>query len=195
MKLQLVSIVAVLGPVLLGCNRQADTTISSLSAGPSPLALSELAGPVAAQATVIDISGLWSFTETVNAQMPIEVIEQFGVPLQPEGRITHLICENSGIATFVQTGSTFNGTQETQLSRCVTRGGQVLEGFFALTFSVRGYIEGRSVHAEDPNANCPASFVALVSDGVATGMRGRANCHGLLPGGVLNTVTIEYSRL
>jgi hypothetical protein len=144
--------------------------------------------------SALDIGGSWNFTETVKAQIPVEVIEQFGLPLEAEGRVTHLTCHNSGVAQFVQTGSTLTGTQQALVSHCVTHGGQVLEGLFAGTFQITGRINGRSVHLEDPSANCPASLVISPQDGTATTMSGRAICHDLLPGGVLNTVTAEYIR-
>jgi hypothetical protein len=148
----------------------------------------------AAGPSAIDIGGSWNFNETVKAQLPVEVIEQFGIPIKPEGRVTHLTCQNSGVAQFVQTGSTLTGSQQAFVSECVTQGGQVLEGLFAGTFQITGRINGRSVHLEDPSANCPASLVISAQDGRATSMSGRAICHDLLPGGVLNTVTTEYTR-
>jgi hypothetical protein len=169
---------------------------SSLLTGPSALPGGDgNGGALSADGpSAIDIGGTWNFTETVKAQIPVEVIEQFGLPIEPEGRVTHLTCHNSGVAQFVQTGSKLTGTQQGLVSECVTQGGQVLEGLFAGTFQITGQINGRSVHLEDPSANCPASLVISLQDGTATSMSGRAMCHDLLPGGVLNTVTTEYTR-
>ena len=168
---------------------------SSLLTGPSALRGGNGNGTLRVDgSSAIDISGSWNFSETVKAQMPVEVIEQFGVPIEPEGRVTHLTCHNSGVAQLVQTGSTLTGTQQALVSECSTQGGQVLEGLFAGTFQITGRINGRSVHLEDPSANCPASLVISLHDDTATNMSGRAICHDLLPGGVLNTVTTEYTR-
>jgi hypothetical protein len=168
---------------------------SSLLTGPSALPGGNGNGTLSDDGpSTIDISGSWNFSETVKAQMPVEVIEQFGVPIEPEGRVTHLTCHNSGVAQFVQTRNTLTGTQQALLSECVTRGGQAVEGLFAGTFQITGLINGLSVHLEDPSANCPASLVISLQDDTATNMSGRAICHDLLPGGVLNTVTTEYTR-
>jgi hypothetical protein len=168
---------------------------SSQLTGPSALLGGDGNGTLNAnRPSAIEISGSWNFTETVKAQIPIEVIEQFGLPIEPEGRVTHLTCHNSGVVQFVQTGSTLTGAQQALVSECVTQGGQVLEGLFAGTFRITGQVNGLSVHLEDPSANCPASLVISLQDGTATSISGRAICHDLLPGGVLNTVTIEYTR-
>ena len=71
----------------------------------------------------IDVTGGWTWQETVESAIPPFIVELIGQGIVPEGEITYLTCKGGGEMTLVQSGGTFEGTA-TQSGSCVTDGGQ-----------------------------------------------------------------------
>jgi hypothetical protein len=71
----------------------------------------------------INLTGSWTWHETVESAIPPFVVEMIGQGIVPEGEITYLTCKGGGEMKLAQTGGTFEGTA-TQGGSCVTEGGQ-----------------------------------------------------------------------
>jgi hypothetical protein len=71
----------------------------------------------------INLTGSWTWQETVESAIPPFIVELIGQGIVPEGDITYLTCRGGGEITLVQTGGTFEGTA-TQGGSCMTEGGQ-----------------------------------------------------------------------
>src|SRR5215203_4745141 len=67
------------------------------------------------QGESIDLSGTWSWSETLTTIIPPFIAEIIGIV--PEGPVTHATCYDNGTFSLVQTGNTFSGTA-TQTSAC-----------------------------------------------------------------------------
>jgi hypothetical protein len=70
-----------------------------------------------------DLTGSWTWQDTVESAIPPFIVEMIGQGIVPEGEITYLTCKGGGELKLVQTGGTFEGTA-TQGGSCMTEGGQ-----------------------------------------------------------------------
>jgi hypothetical protein len=168
------------GLLLSGCDgarAPIDPTPVS-GATPTTETAAATAGPASAASAVStpDVNGTWNWSEEVTLALPEWLGPVFG--FAPEGPITHMRCQDSGVMTITQTGASFSGTA-TQVSTCQTRGGQVFApAVFPPALEIAdGHIEGRSVHMlfGPPPTEVPAPYVGSITQivgGVATEMRG-----------------------
>ena len=110
-----------LGVALVGCEA------GRLPTEPTSVAQTTLqAGGESANsgaAAEINLTGSWTWQETVESAIPPFIVEMIGQGIVPEGEVTYLTCKGVGEITLVQTGGTFEGTA-TQGGSCVTEGGQ-----------------------------------------------------------------------
>ena len=109
-----------LGVVLVGCEAgrlpTEPTSAAGTTLGPGEAVTSGAAGE-------INVTGSWTWRETVESAIPPFIVEMIGQGIVPEGEITYLTCKGGGEMKLVQTGGTFEGTA-TQGGSCVTEGGQ-----------------------------------------------------------------------
>lgn len=109
------------GVVLVGCEAGRVPT--------EPTSLDQTALQVGGQsansgaAGEINLTGSWTWQETVESAIPPFIVEMIGQGIVPEGEVTYLTCKGGGEMRLVQTGGTFEGTA-TQGGSCVTEGGQ-----------------------------------------------------------------------
>ena len=95
----------------------------------------------------INVTGSWTWQETVESAIPPFIVEMIGQGIVPEGEITYLTCKGGGEMTLVQTGGTFEGTA-TQGGSCVTEGGQGPfwpPSFPPLLEATNGVISGKDI--------------------------------------------------
>jgi hypothetical protein len=164
--------------VVVGCNDrtqpQAPLTPSALT---SPVnadldpqaAHAQSSGHQASAAMPPDISGVWSFESVVRVNQPSDLNELIGAP--PVGTpMTQVTCRPMATWTIVQHGATFDA-EATQEVTC--RVGEVEfvppEFAFPPTYSLSGWINGRSVHLSWPidEPNCQNHGSVRVTGGVA----------------------------
>ena len=93
-----------------------------------PTSLAQVALPAgqpanSGAAEAINLTGSWTWQETVESAIPPFIVEMIGQGIVPEGEITYLTCKGGGEIKLVQTDGTFEGTA-TQGGSCVTEGGQ-----------------------------------------------------------------------
>ena len=110
-----------LGVIVVGCEAGRLPTDPTMAAQTTMRPGRQLDNSPAAEA--IDITGRWTWQETVESAIPPFIVEMIGQGIVPEGEITYLTCKGGGEINFVQTGATFEGTA-TQGGSCVTEGGQ-----------------------------------------------------------------------
>jgi hypothetical protein len=90
------------------------------------LAMTALCGEAAKSSMMLpnyNLTGRWTWQETIESAIPPFIVEMIGQGIIPEGEITYLTCEGGGEMELVQTGETFEG-RATQVGSCVTDGGQ-----------------------------------------------------------------------
>src|SRR5215211_1096547 len=58
----------------------------------------------------INLTGSWTWQETVESAIPPFIVELMGQGIVPEGDVTYLTCKGGGEMRLVQTGGTFEGT-------------------------------------------------------------------------------------
>ena len=89
--------VTMLAALIASCSDQvSDPTAPTSRPSPSP------------SAALVDVSGLWNWSNEDLLTMPEFVAVMFGIP--PEGPITHIRCESSGTMVLTQVGSSFTFT-------------------------------------------------------------------------------------
>ena len=109
----------------------------------------------------INLSGSWTWQETVESAIPPFIVEMIGQGIVPEGEATYLTCKGGGEIRLVQTGSTFEGTA-TQGGSCVTEGGQGPfwpPSFPALLEVTNGVITGKDISWNFNNCAYTAKIV------------------------------------
>lgn len=110
-----------LSVVLVGCHAGRLPTEPSSAAQTTRQADVQPANSGAAEE--INLTGSWTWQETVESAIPPFIVELMGQGIVPEGEVTYLTCKGGGEMRLVQTGGTFEGTA-TQSGSCVTEGGQ-----------------------------------------------------------------------
>ena len=110
-----------LGVVLVGCEAGRLPTEPTSAAQTTLQPGGQSANSGAAEG--INVTGSWTWQETVESAIPPFIVEMIGQGIVPEGEITYLTCKGGGEMKLVQTGGTFEGTA-TQGGSCVTEGGQ-----------------------------------------------------------------------
>ena len=110
-----------LGVVLIGCEvgrlATAPTSSAPMTLGPRGQS-THSAGPEGT-----DLTGSWTWQETVESAIPPFIVEMIGQGIVPEGEVTYLTCKGGGEIELAQTGGTFEGAA-TQGGSCMTEGGQ-----------------------------------------------------------------------
>ena len=109
-----------LGVALVGCEAGRLPTAPTRAAEMTPAAGGQSATSGAEE---INLTGSWTWQETVESAIPPFIVEMIGQGIVPEGEVTYLTCKGGGEIKLVQTGGTFEGTA-TQGGSCVTEGGQ-----------------------------------------------------------------------
>lgn len=177
------------------------TLLGILSAGgcrPDVAAPTALSGPELAmtarsnaQDAAIDISGTWTWSETVTTIIPPLIAGFIGIT--PEGPVTQATCSDFGTFNLVQTGNTFAGTA-TQTSACITKGGQEYTPPFPPTLDiVDGRIAGQGIEFSF-SGECPYHGVISLSGGTAVQLRGTGKCEIMLHPALLKTVSWQATR-
>jgi hypothetical protein len=134
----------VISVVLEGCTVGGLPT-EPTGASPTLGAVGQSANSDAREAT--NLTGSWTWQETVESAIPPFIVEMIGQGIVPEGEITYLTCKGGGEITLTQTGDTFAGTA-TQGGTCMTAGGQGPfwpPSFPPLLEVTNGVISGRDI--------------------------------------------------
>lgn len=144
-----------------------------------------------AQGASIDLSGTWSWSETVTTIIPPLIAGIIGIV--PEGPVTSATCYDSGTFSLVQTGNTFAGTA-TQTTACITKGGQQYAAPFPPTLDILdGHIRGQSIDFLF-GEGCPYRGTISLSEGVAVQIGGTGKCEIALHPALLKTVSWQATR-
>jgi hypothetical protein len=123
----------------------------------------------------LDISGEWRVQSENFIHLGPDAAPMFG--FEPEGARTTIRCTAVRIATFVQDGASFHGSQSGE-STCVSAGGQVVHGQ-GVGLTVNGQIRGRSVSFTvlDGPVECPTrAAIQVAENGEAVVMKGNHTC-------------------
>jgi hypothetical protein len=135
------------------------------------LAMNTLCGEASRSSHEYDLTGSWTWNETVESAIPPFIVEMIGQGIIPEGEVTYLTCEASGETELVQTGDSFAGTA-TQAGSCFTDGGQ--GPFWPPSFTpmlrvTNGVISGKDISFNFGTCNYTAKVVGsgdkLVGEG------------------------------
>lgn len=172
-----------LAALIASCSDQvSDPTAPTSRSSPSP------------SAALVDVSGLWNWSNEERLTMPEIVAAMFGIP--PEGPITQIRCESSGTMVLTQVGSSFSGPAERTSISCETKGGfAFLPGpqFAPVFFDVEdGRIRGNSIHFVFGGAPLPTPSHGVVSasvGGVATVLKGTGRT--IVPGHPHSPVPVD----
>ena len=141
------------------------------------------AAPDQSAALALAIDGAWNWTRVVRLTAPPWVAQQiFGIV--PEGPVTHIRCESTGLMTLNQTNESFSGSASTNTNDCETNGAQIFTGTLPAVLITDGQVTGRRVEfmwVEDGMLFCPHHGVASGADGgLANQLDGTGRC--IVPG-------------
>lgn len=150
-----------------------------------PLAAREsVSGPLGL-AAIVDVSGIWNWSNVEELTVPVFVAEIFGLPI--EGPITHFRCESSGTMTLFQVGASFSGPVDRTTISCLTNGGIAFvppPAFSPPFFEIEdGRIVGKSIHFVFGGAPFPTPSHGVISGtehGTATALK--ATGRTIVPG-------------
>ena len=143
-----------------------------------------------------DLSGTWDWSDVEQLTMP-PFVAQFIFGIQPEGPITHVRCESTGILTLFQSGVDFSGSAN-RTTLCETKGGFIFSpppiASPPLLDIQEGSIRGNAIDFHFVFGGgagiCP--FHGLISDvegGVANELSATGRC--IVPGHPLSPVPLD----